>query len=130
MLYLIWCAFIGLAIAFPSAGYVPKGADCLDFIIPVTVTSNNRLWIAPKWENNLEFIDFLSTASSRPSAGFPAPVGNNSVNQTGSYEIGATFCTPQTTPTPGNDSDNTVIIATHGLGFDRRYVVNFPDPAC
>lgn len=79
MLSLISCAFIGLASAFPpSAGYVPKGANCLDFIIPVTVTWNNRPWIAPKWENNLEFVDFLSSASSRPSAGFPAPVGINS----------------------------------------------------
>lgn len=120
MLYLLWCAFIGLASTFPSPGYVPKGADCLDSIIPVTVTSKNRPWIAPKWKNNFEFIDFLSSASSRPSAGFPAPVGNP-VKQTGSYKIGATFCTPQK---PGNHSD-TVIVATHGLGFDRRYGFRF-----
>lgn len=106
-----------LASALCSAGYVPKGANCLDSIISVTVTSDNRPWIAPKWKNNNEFIDFLSSASSRTSAGFPTPVGNNSVKQTGSYHIGATFCTPQK---PGNHS-NTVIVATHGLGFDRRY---------
>lgn len=117
MVYLIFCAFVGLATALSSAGYVPKGANCVDSIIPVTVSSNNRPWIAPKWKNNDEFIDFLSSASSRPSAGFPAPVGNNTVKQTFSYEIGATFCTPQK---PGNHS-NTVLVATHGLGFDRRY---------
>ena len=116
MLYRVWCAFIGLAPALSTAGYVPKGANCIDSIIPVTVTSNNRPWIAPKWNNNFEFIDFLSSASSRPSAGFSAPVGNP-VKQTGSYKIGATFCSPQK---PGNHSD-TVIVATHGLGFDRRY---------
>lgn len=113
MLYLIFFAFVGLA----TADYVPKGANCVDSIIPVTVSSNNRPWIAPKWKNNYELIDFLSSATSRPSAGFPAPVGNNTVKQTLSYEIGATFCTPQK---PGNHS-NTVLVATHGLGFDRRY---------
>lgn len=121
----ILSAVFGLAAALSNAGYVPKGANCLDSIIPVTVTSNNRPWIAPRWKDNYEFIDFLSTASSRPSAGFPGPLGNNTVKQTGSYHIGATFCTPQK---PGNHS-NTVIVATHGLGFDRRYVFIFSNVA-
>lgn len=117
---LLLCALFGLSPGLSYAGYVPKGANCLDSIIHVTVTSNNQPWIAPKWKNNFEFIDFLSSASSRPSADFLAPVGNNTVKQTGSYQIGATFCTPQK---PVGNQSNTVLVATHGLGFDRRYVV-------
>lgn len=117
MFCLIWSVLFCLASVLSSAGYVPKGSNCLDSIIPVTVTSNNRPWIAPRWKNNYEFIDFLFSVSSHPSAGFPPALGNNTVKQTGSYQIGATFCTPQK---PGIHS-NTVIVATHGLGFDRRY---------
>ena len=95
--------------------FSPKGAKCQDYTIPLTITSENRPWIGPRWTDNYGFIDFLSIATSRPSAGFPSPVGNP-VNQTASYNISATFCTPEK---PGKHS-KTVLLATHGLGFDKR----------
>lgn len=116
MLYFI-LGFFGLAAAWstPNATFVPKGAKCHDYIIPVTVTSENRPWIGPRWTDNYGFTDFLSTVTTRASAGFPFPVGNP-VNQTAIYNISASFCTPET---PGENS-KTVLLATHGLGFDKR----------
>ena len=99
-----------------STGYPPPGSICKDHTILVTVTSNNYPWIAPKWTDDYGFIDFVSAASTRLDAPYPpSPIGAP-VNETGTYEISATFCTPET---PGKNS-RTVLLATHGLGFDRK----------
>lgn len=111
---LVFCFSVLVATAW-STTFTPKGAKCQDYTIPVTITSENRPWIGPRWTDNYGFIDFLSIASSRQSAGFPSPVGNP-VNQTASYNISAAFCTPDK---PGKRS-KTVLLATHGLGFDKR----------
>ena len=95
--------------------YVPFNVDCYDYTIPVAITSKNFQWIGPRWTDDYEWIDFLTTASSRPSAGFPPPFGNP-IDQTASYSISATFCTPK----KGGPKAKTVLLATHGLGFDRR----------
>lgn len=105
---------LAAATSTSKTAYVPKGANCRDYTIPVTVTSENRPWIGPRWKDNYELVDFASTSSARPEAGFPSPVGKP-VNQTGSYNIAATFCTPKT---PGQHS-KTVLLAIHGLGLDK-----------
>ena len=98
-----------------SRAYVPLGALCRDFTIPVKVESENFPWIAPKWTDDFDFIDFASTASSRRDAGFPPPIGPPA-SQTANYEISATFCTPKAS----GKKAKTVLLATHGLAFDRR----------
>lgn len=115
----MFCVLFALfALAAASCTYktafVPKGAKCQEYTIPVTVTSENRPWIGPRWKDNYELVDFASTSSTRQDAGFPLPVGEP-VNQTGSYNIAATFCTPKR---PGEHS-KTVLLAIHGLGLDR-----------
>ena len=98
--------------------YVPPGAECEDYTIPITVTSNNYQWVGPQWKDDFGFIDFVSTASSRLDAGFPSPVGAF-VSETASYAIAATFCTPKRP----NDNSKTILLATHGLAFDRRSLI-------
>ncbi len=105
-----------------SSGYVPPGAKCQDYFIPVDVASLNYPWVAPKWTDNFGFIDFLSVATSRTDAGFPPPIGA-AVNETARYNIGATFCTPTG---KSNANAGKVLLATHGLGFDRRYFTHQP----
>lgn len=116
-MHFVTLAFFGLAAAWPTSTtqFVPKGAKCQEYTIPVTVTSENRPWIGPRWTDNYGFTDFLSIAASRESARFPAPVGNP-VTRTASYSIVATFCTPQ----KSGKHSKTVLLATHGLGYDRR----------
>lgn len=117
MLYLI-SAFVTLAAAsYTSKGtFVPNGAQCQDYTIPVTATSEVRLWNGTRWTDNYGYIDVVSTLSSRTSAGFPQPYGEP-VNQTASYNVSATFCTPQ----KAGQHSKTVLFATHGLAFDRGY---------
>lgn len=115
MLCLIFGLFaLAAASSTKKTTFVPKGAKCQDYTIPVTVTSENQPWIGPRWTDNYELADFVSTSSARVSAGFPIPVGDP-VNQTASYNIAATFCTPER---PGEHS-KTVLLATHGVGLDR-----------
>lgn len=116
MLYLTF-AFLALAAASSTynQAFVPKGANCRSYTVPVTVTSANRPWVGPRWTDNYEFIDFVSLATTRVSAGFPSPVGSP-VSQTASYDISATFCTPERI----GAHSKTVLLATHGLGFDSR----------
>lgn len=118
MLYLI-SAFVTLAAAsYTSKGtFVPNGAQCQDYTIPVTATSEVRLWNGTRWTDNYGYIDVVSTLSSRTSAGFPQPYGEP-VNQTASYNVSATFCTPQ----KAGQHSKTVLFATHGLAFDRGQV--------
>lgn len=99
------------------AGYVPEGAKCQDYTIPVNVTSLNYPWTAPKWTDNFGFIDFASIATSRTDYDSQSPIGVP-VLETAGYSIDATFCTPKGKP---NTNAGKVLLASHGLGFDRRY---------
>ena len=110
-------AFCALATAWSTSSvtHVPKGAKCQNYTVPLTITSANRPWIGPRWTDNYGFIDFVTTTAARRSAGFPSPVGDP-VNQTASYNISATFCTPKR----AGKHSKTVLLATHGLSYDRK----------
>lgn len=96
--------------------YTPVNANCHDYTIPVTLTSENYQWTGPRWNDNYEFIDFLTVASFRPSLGLPLPFGNLT-EETGSYKIAGTFCAPK----KRGPKSKTILLATHGLGCDRKY---------
>lgn len=96
-----------------SQSYAPANADCRDYSIPVTVISENLQWTGPRWTDDYELVDFLTVSASRSSA---SPYGN-ATEESGSYTIGATFCAPKN----GGAKAKTVLVATHGLGYDRRF---------
>ena len=106
---------------YHSPSYVPVKAECRHHTIPVTVTSENYQWTGQRWTDDYELTDFLTVASSRPSAGIPPPYGNLT-EETESYKIGATFCTPKR----GGTKAKTVLLATHGLTYDRRFSTIYP----
>lgn len=97
-----------------SKSYTPAGANCIDYDIPVSVSTQGINWIAPKWTENTGLIDFVSLASTRSSANFSSPVGGP-VDLKGQYKISGSFCSPKgKTGKSGN-----VLLASHGLGYDR-----------
>jgi hypothetical protein len=95
--------------------YTPPNANCIDYSIPVSVSTKGIDWVAPKWTDDAGLIDFVSLSSSRSSANFSSPVGGP-VNLNGQYTISGTFCSPKTN---AKNSGN-VLLATHGLGYDRQ----------
>lgn len=95
--------------------YTPPQAHCIDYVVPVTVTSDDYQWVGPRWTDNFGLTEFVTTVVTRPAASFPPPFGNP-VASTALYEISATFCTPK----KGSPKAKTVLLATHGLAFSRR----------
>jgi hypothetical protein len=96
--------------------YVPPGAVCQDYIVNLDVSVSALKYAGPKWSNNYELMDFNSIGGSRLDAGFPAPL-TGSMDYNDSVTISGTFCTPAVT---WKGHERTVLLATHGIGFDRR----------
>ena len=89
-------------------------AICKNLTIPVTMTSEVAEFEATKWTDNTGLTDLITDLVSRNSNVQP-PLGA-SKNVTAGYKIGATFCSPADSSAKHHD---TMILATHGGGFDR-----------
>ncbi|KAK6859701.1 hypothetical protein PG995_003337 [Apiospora arundinis] len=94
--------------------------DCVDYQIPVTTRTEALIWGLPKFTTNFDASAFILSLIRRQSVPptLPFTPFKGSKNVTGNYTIGATFCSPKNS-TGGHEK--TVLLATHGLGYDRRY---------
>ncbi|CAM1510074.1 Fc.00g004090.m01.CDS01 [Cosmosporella sp. VM-42] len=95
--------------------YYPPNADCWEYKVPVTITSENVVFDFPDWQDDYALQDFLTNVTTRPSAGFPGPIVGTK-NETATYTLAASFCTPK-----GENKKKTVILATHGIGQARTH---------
>ncbi|EEA21881.1 hypothetical protein TMatcc_008695 [Talaromyces marneffei ATCC 18224] len=91
---------------------------CQNYKIPLTVTSENFVYDMPYFADNYDVVDWISNFGSRTASVDYHPFSNTKQNQTASYTISATFCTPKD---PEAAYKDTVLFATHGLNFDNRY---------
>jgi hypothetical protein len=95
---------------------VALAKSCQDYKIPVTITSENLIYALSPFSDDFDVADFVDNFSSRTPPSDPYFSG--AVNQTATYTIAATFCTP------GRGENithkDTVLIATHGLAYDRK----------
>ncbi|KFY94557.1 hypothetical protein V500_03154 [Pseudogymnoascus sp. VKM F-4518 (FW-2643)] len=105
------------AIASSIGDHRQTTAVCQDYTIPVTVTSDNFPFVLPKFDTNLDVADFTTQLGRRDAAESFIPFGAP-VTEMANYKISGTFCTPKN-KVAGHES--TVLLASHGLGFDRRY---------
>jgi hypothetical protein len=106
-----------LAAARIEATAITPAKSCQEYTIPVTVVSTNGIVAFSPFKDNLDLVDFLTDFTSRePPIIVTNFVGNET--STASYTISATFCTPRNSSAPNKD---TILLATHGLNFDRRY---------
>ncbi|TVY13744.1 hypothetical protein LARI1_G008200 [Lachnellula arida] len=111
---LLTTAFVTVAVAHSLPAKL-----CQDIELSVTVTSSNFVFGAPKFNNNFDVTDFVTDLASREPPKTFSPLLPDKVNQTGTYNIASTFCTPQDIHAANR---STVILATHGLNFDRTYI--------
>jgi pimeloyl-ACP methyl ester carboxylesterase len=102
----------GTAQAFPRT--------CTNYTIPITITSNNLAFGLPTFHSNFDVANFVDTISSRNTTTAASVVSPARRNVTATYTISATFCQPALIP-QNNRTKRTVLIATHGLNFDRSY---------
>jgi len=104
-----------LLVMLVSATATTPAKSCQDFNIPVTVTSKNYIF-GPRFDDDFDLVD-LTDLNSR-TADITLHPFTGVENQTGSYTISATFCTPRDDHAPKKDP---VLLLSHGLNFDRSY---------
>jgi pimeloyl-ACP methyl ester carboxylesterase len=92
--------------------YYPPNANCWEYKVPVSITSENLVFNFPDWEDDYALQDFLTAVTTRESAGYPSPIVGTK-NETASYTLAASFCTPK------HVGKKTIILATHGIGQAR-----------
>ncbi|RSM19446.1 hypothetical protein CDV31_001606 [Fusarium ambrosium] len=95
--------------------YYPPTADCWEYKVPVTITSENLVFDFPDWKDDYALQDFLTAATTRASAGYPSPI-TGTKNETETFTLAASFCTPKK-----SHKKKTVILATHGIGQARTH---------
>ncbi|KAK8122805.1 hypothetical protein PG984_011475 [Apiospora sp. TS-2023a] len=104
-----------------SSKSMDKIGDCIDYQIPVTTRTEALVWDLPKFSNNFDVSAFILSLIRRTTGPdvIPFKPFSGSKNVTRDYKIGATFCSPKNSSRGGHDE--TVLLATHGLGYDRRF---------
>ncbi|KAF5534097.1 alpha beta-hydrolase [Fusarium phyllophilum] len=104
---------VGLSALLPALA-TPTGhsKSCVQLQIPVTASANNTRYNCVKVESNIDLVGFVWDTSTWSHANRSAEV----VPVHGTYSISAQLCIPA----DGKKSD-ILQIATHGLGFDKRY---------
>lgn len=101
-----------------EAPYRPLGASCADYTIPVSPSAFGAIFNEDsKWVDDCGLSQFTANRAGRDPLAPPVfAEGTQKLN--GSFSNGATFCTP----TNADEHSKTVIVASHGLGFDRSSV--------
>lgn len=87
--------------------------SCQEYEFVVNTTSLNLKWAIDPIENNEDVVGFLANAGRRDHESVFHPLTLPTAPEKGMYTISGTFCQP---PNGGN---GTVLIATHGGGYDR-----------
>lgn len=104
--------------AYP--GFIhPSNGNCKDYIINSTVTYTQLQWSEPLYKNNYDVIKLLSKIAIQGKVPFSAFNGTQDVTKT--FQVAGTFCKPKELK---GEKESTVLVATHGAGFDRRSVAS------
>jgi hypothetical protein len=100
---------LGFVAALPTT----STKTCKDYKIALNITSKDYTWGLPLNENDYD-ITTITTNIARWDANVTLNPISGVAPVTALYEISGTFCSPS------GGGDGTVLIATHGFGFDRR----------
>ena len=99
-----------------ASTYQQRGATCQDYVISMSVTSENWIFNATMFQDNYDLVNFTTAVSTVNSTSSFQPVEALPVTQTFDLDVSATFCTPASRST----NSGTVLLATHGIGADGR----------
>ncbi|KAF2653300.1 alpha/beta-hydrolase [Lophiostoma macrostomum CBS 122681] len=103
---------------YPGYTY-PSNGNCRDYSIKSTQTTKDLIWSYPRLENDFDTAALLFNITSKDDALGSFQPFNDTKEHSAEYEISGTFCSPKALK--GNGTEKTVLVATHGFGFDRRY---------
>ncbi|KAH6661673.1 Alpha/Beta hydrolase protein [Halenospora varia] len=89
--------------------------SCREYTIPLNVTSDNHKWALAPLENNYDMTAFNTDLGRRDTNSAFIPITLGTVTETATYTVSGTFCEPI------GGGNGTVLLATHGGGYDRSY---------
>jgi hypothetical protein len=109
-----FCLLASLVSSHLSITTTPR--ECQEYTIPVNVSATVFVPNFARIKDNFDVIDFGFSLARRDykTAFVPFP---GTRNVTVSYEISGTICSP----VQSAGKNKTLLLATHGLGYDRRY---------
>lgn len=121
-------AFISPALSTPtSSSYPTHGTDatyahpangiCTDYLAKETVTWRKAIWDLPKFKDNFDIVAFQTAMGSLEASEVFHPISRYEDNVTSTYTLSGTFCKPKKMK---GEKERTVLLATHGGGYDRR----------
>lgn len=96
----------------------PSNGDCIDYTIKETITATEYIWAVPRWKDNFDVATFLFSLARKDAQSQPQPL-NGTKEVTADYEVSGTFCSPKERK---SRKESTVLLATHGLGYDKQWV--------
>jgi hypothetical protein len=120
-----YLALAGLASSTPTPrqsldaypGFVhPSNGICTDYTVKEIITYSALQWATPPFTSNHDVVALLADLASKDGLATP-PFKNDTLDTTKTFEIAGTFCKPIS---ENSGKEKTVLVATHGLGFDRR----------
>lgn len=88
--------------------------QCVELQVPVRVTTTATKWLQPRVDNTIDAVEWVLNFTTWTS---PADRAIGTINIDQIFQISGKLCIPQT---PGPRSE-ILHLATHGVGFDKRY---------
>jgi hypothetical protein len=95
---------------------VLAGRNCVQLDIPVTVTANNSRADWPRLDANVDVTDWVWSLDTWSHANWSSIATGNIPIVQQTFSINTQLCVPVN----GSKSD-ILQLATHGIGFDKRY---------
>ncbi|KAK0109580.1 hypothetical protein ONS95_002265 [Cadophora gregata] len=110
MLLLLTSLFMVCIVAAENS----PGKSCVDFTVPLTLTTTDWVWGRPKIETDIDLTSLTFDFNRRDFMTTFIPFSGVQ-NNTRSYNIAGSYCEPRSGP------GSTLLIATHGGSLDRSY---------
>ncbi|KAM7183617.1 hypothetical protein V8F20_012556 [Naviculisporaceae sp. PSN 640] len=104
---------VGLVLETSWASPATK-RQCIDIQVPVKIATTATKWLQPRVDNTIDAAEWVLNFTTWTSPADRA-IGTININQT--FKISGKLCLPQS---PGPRS-KILHLATHGVGFDKRY---------
>lgn len=114
-------SFAVLAISTGSQA-APSTAQrqCVDLQIPIKVDLSATKWLQPRVDSTLDAVEWVLNMTTWTSASSERAIGTVKIDQT--FKISGRLCIPPPkTSGPAKSRAKILHLATHGVGFDKRY---------
>jgi hypothetical protein len=97
--------------------------QCTNVTIPINIESRQGVFQKIPVEGNLDTTAFAQSFT-RQGGNYSQQLLQNYTTVMGTYQISGKFCHPDSGP------GSTIQLLSHGIGFDKTYVLRSIDPNC